>query len=93
MNSFDLYKMYVNAYAGVLLLDEYDLKVYLLKELKEYIMDFVLQNDLECDFESDLDKSIKNVNNKTKFQDALYILNQLNAPVEVILIIQNRLKK
>ena len=43
----DQFKTYVGAYYGVNSMDEYDLKVYVLKEIEKEIINFIEVNDLE----------------------------------------------
>ena len=40
----DTYRYMISAYFGVREMDSYDLKEYVLKDIKEYITDFVNQN-------------------------------------------------
>ena len=41
MNNIDHFKYLVSAYFGVRLIDEYELKVYVLKDIEEYIKEYV----------------------------------------------------
>lgn len=88
------FKTYVGAYYGVNSMDEYDLKVYVLKEIEQDIKDFILVNDLyknECLL---LAKEVEEkVPLKTKLQDSLLILYKMNASMELIFMIKNKLKK
>lgn len=88
------FKTYVGAYYGVNSMDEYDLKVYVLKEIEQDIKDFILVNDLDKNECSLLAKEVEEkVPLKTKLQDSLLILYKMNASMELIFMIKNKLKK
>ena len=46
MDLLDVYKYLIGGYYGVSLIDEYELKVYVLKEIENYINDWLKSNDL-----------------------------------------------
>lgn len=88
------FKTYVGAYYGVNSMDEYDLKVYALKEIEQDIKDFILVNDLDKNECLLLAKEVEEkVPLKTKLQDSLLILYKMNASMELIFMIKNKLKK
>lgn len=90
----DQFKYLVGGYFGVKDLDEYDLKVYILKEIEDYINSFVLENSIKgFNYKEEALKIEENMSIKTKLQDALIVLYKINAPMEVIFIVKNRLKK
>ena len=90
----DQFKTYVGAYYGVSSMDEYDLKVYVLKEIEQDIKDFILVNDLDKNECLLLAKEVEEkVPLKTKLQDSLLILYKMNASMELIFMIKNKLKK
>lgn len=91
----DTYRYMISAYFGVREMDSYDLKEYVLKDIKEYIDDFVKQNpSTNFDFEKETEKIKDEAPLKTKLQDALSLLNKMdNAPIELTLQISQRLKK
>ncbi len=86
------YKMYISAYIGIELMDEYPLKPYILEELKEYLTEYVKRNELDLDFKKEYAKSNKNNNTLVNLQDALFTMNELNAPIDLIHLIENRIK-
>ncbi len=94
MNTHDQYKLLIGAYYGVKYLDEYALKEYLLSDIRKVINDFINENknsglnfdELEDTFEQELSR-------KTKFQDALIVLQNMNASLEAVLLIRARLKE
>ena len=94
MNSDDTFRYLVGAYFGISEMDEYDLKEYVLKDIEEYIIDFIKQNPIK---NFDYEKEAREVENsrelKTKLQDSLVVLPKINASTELILLVKARLKK
>ena len=89
----DQFKLLVGGYYGVTYLDEYDLKVYVLKDIENYIRDFIEINPIDnFDYLLEAEKYEEESSLKTKFQDALIVLNKINAPIEVILLVKSRIK-
>jgi hypothetical protein len=79
----------IEAYYGLLEMDEYDLKEYELKKLKDEIDSFINEYNINnFDFES-----VKNnISLRTKLQSLLIVLNKNNGPLELILLVKRRLK-
>ena len=92
MTILDEYRLYLGAYYGVQAMDSYDLKVYVLKEIDDFIKNF-LKNNKIANIEEEIAYVKDNVPLKTKLQDSLILLNKLNAPMELILLIKKRLKE
>ncbi len=90
----DVYRYMISGYFGVMEMDTYNLKEYVLKDIENYIRDFVKQNpSSNFDFVSEVEKIKDTVPVKTKLQDALLVLNKMdNAPMDLILEIKHRLK-
>ena len=79
MNLEDELRYLIGGYFGVELVDEYLTKEYVLKDI----------DDLKKK-----KKKIRNtVSDKTKLQDALLTLNRMDGPMDLILIINRKLKK
>ena len=90
----DQFKCLVGGYFGIRDIDEYELKVYLLKEIEEYIKDFIEVNPInDYDYLKESLKIEKELSEITKLQDALIVLYKINAPVEVVLLVKKKLKK
>ena len=91
----DTYRYMISGYFGVMEMDTYNLKEYVLKDIENYIRDFVKQNpSSNFDFVSEVEKIKDTVPVKTKLQDALLVLNKMdNAPMDLILEIKHRLKQ
>ncbi|MBO6145791.1 MAG: hypothetical protein J6O62_03240 [Bacilli bacterium] len=91
MNLEDQYKLLVESYYGIELIDEYDLKVYMLKQIDKMIIDF--KNAYDVDKDNKIKEYVINkVSDKTKLQSSLITLNQINGPMDLILLIRKRLK-
>ena len=90
----DVYRYMISGYFGVMEMDSYKLKEYVLEDVKQYIKDYMEQNPSN---NFNLDEEIENIKDnvpvKTKLQDALLVLNKMdNAPMDLILDIKHRLK-
>lgn len=93
MNLKDEFKCMVAAYYGVRLMDNYDLKVYILKDIENYIKDFLKITPIEnYDYEEEAEKINKTLSAKTKLQDSLIILQRIEAPMELIFLIKRKLR-
>ena len=90
----DTYRYMISGYFGVVEMDTYNLKEYVLKDIENYIREFVRQNpSSNFDFSIEVQKIKDTVPVKTKLQDALLVLNKMdNAPMDLILDIKHRLK-
>ena len=94
MSIIDQYKCLVEAYYGILEMDEYDLKIYVLKELENLIRDFVYEyKESNFDYKKEAEYIKDNVNLITKLQSSLIVLNKMNASMELILLIKSKIKK
>lgn len=90
----DQYKLLILGYYGVVSLDEYDLKVYVLKDIEEYIKTFIGINKIkDFDYRSEALKYEEEASLKTKLQDALIVLHKIKAPMEVVLLVKKHLKE
>ena len=90
----DQFRYLVAGYYGVELLDEYDLKVYVLKDIENYIRDFIKVNPIDdFDYKNEALLVKENVSEKVKLQDSLIILNRINASMDLFFLVKNRLKK
>lgn len=88
----DEIKYMISGYLGVQTLDQYVKKVYLLKDMKDYIYEVVESNEIDgFDFEQ-LKDELRDIPLVEKLQDALIILNEMNAPMDIILLIKPMIK-
>lgn len=88
------FRYLVGGYYGVSLMDEYPLKEYMLKDIENYIRDFVEINPIDnFNYEEEALKVKENVSDKTKLQDALLVLNRMKAPMDLVFLVKEKLKK
>ncbi len=94
MDLIDQFRYLVGGYYGILLMDNYPLKEYILKDIEEYIKDFVKENNIEKSICLNNQIDVKeHVTNKVKLQDALLVLNLIKGPIDLVLLIKEELKK
>lgn len=88
----DTFRMLCSAYFGVREMDEYELKEYVLKDLSDYIKEFINDNPIpDFDYEEEAFYIENNVILKVKLQDCLIVLPKVKASMELILMIKQRL--
>lgn len=88
------FRYLVGGYYGVCLMDEYNLKEYILQDIENYIKDFVSVNPIEnFNYISEAINIKENVSRKVKLQDALLVLNKIKGPMELVFLIKRELKK
>ncbi len=88
------YRYLVGGYYGVSLMDEYDLKEYMLKDIENYIRDFIDVNPIDnFNYKEEALLIKDNLSEKRKLQDALLVLNKMNGPMDLVFLIKKRLKK
>ncbi len=94
MNLIDEYRCIIGAYYGVKSMDNYDLKEYVLKDIEDYVKNFIEINPID---NFDYRKEANIVNEKTslitKLQDSLIILSRLNQDLELILLIKKKIRE
>lgn len=82
----------LSAYYGVLEIDEYELKTYVLKDIENHLNNYINHYKIQIDLE-ELKKKAKDIPEKVKLQDSLIILNTINAPMELKIIIKRKIAK
>lgn len=89
----DNFKLLVSGYYGVYEMDEYGSKAYVLKDIENYIREFIKEFPLSnYDYKKVAEEVEKN-SIKTKLQDSLLVLNRIKGPLELTLLIRNRLNE
>ncbi len=90
----DQFKYLIGGYYGIRSMDDYDLKVYILKDIENYIRDFIENNPIEnFNYEEEALNYESALPLITKLQDSLLVLNKIDAPIELILLVKNKIKK
>ena len=88
------YRYICGAYYGICEMDEYSLKEYILKDIDEYIKTFIELNPIpNFDYDSERKKVEDELSLVTKLQDALLVLPKVNAPMELVLLVKQKIKK
>jgi len=94
MELIDQFKYQVGAYYGIQEMDEYDLKVYILKDIENYIKNFLEQNPIpNINYREEARKIEDEVPLITKLQDSLLILPKIDAPIELTLLVKKKIKE
>lgn len=89
----DQFKYLVGGYYGVTYMDEYPLKEYVLKDIKNYIETFIEINPIDnFNYLEEAKKYEEELSEITKLQDSLLVLNKINASIELVLLVKKRLK-
>ena len=90
----DTFRYLVGGYYGVNLIDEYPLKEYILKDIENYIRDYIKENPIDnFDYLEEANLIKDNVSEKRKLQDALLVLNLIKGPMELVFLVKDKLKK
>ena len=90
----DTFRYLVGGYYGVELMDEYPLKEYVLEDIKNYIINFINVNPIDKKKKKkEASKVNDELSDKVKLQDALLVLNKVNASMDLVLLVKKRLKK
>ena len=90
----NLFNLYVEAYFGVREMDEYDLKVYILEDIENYIKDFINTNEIpNFDYRKEAEKVNDETSLKVKLQDSLLVLPKIDAPMELVFLVKQRLEQ
>ncbi len=90
----DQFKYLVGGYYGITYMDDYSLKVYVLKDIENYIRSFIELNYIEnFNYKEEARKYEDELSEITKLQDSLLVLNKINASMDLVLLVKKRLKK
>lgn len=81
------YRLLVSGYYGIYEMDEYELKVYVLKEIENYIKEFIKEYPLTNYNYLQVAEEIEKEPLKTKLQDSLLVLNKIKGPLELVMMV------
>ena len=85
------YKTIIGAYYGVMLMDEYPLKAYVLKNIANLGENYCQNKNINS---QEIKELVRNkVTKKVKLQDALYILNELDEDKELLHLIKRKIRQ
>ena len=72
----DQFKYLVGGYYGITYMDDYPLKEYVLKDIENYIKDFIEINPIDnFNYQEEAKKYEEELSEITKLQDSLIVLN------------------
>lgn len=88
----DRIKYMISGYYGIKTLDSYPRKLFILKEIEEHIKDYLKKNKVEGYDYKKLAEELKNRSLKEKLQDSLILINEMNGPIDLTIIIKRMVK-
>ena len=90
----DRFKYLVGGYFGVKTMDSYSRKLFVLKDIENYIKDYVKENKIEgFNYLEEAERINDEVSLREKLQDSLIVLNEIDGPIELILMIKLKVKE
>lgn len=90
----DQFKYLVGGYYGITYMDNYPLKEYVLKDIENYIKTFIEINPIDdFNYKEEAKQYEEELSEITKLQDSLLVLNKINAPMDLVLLVKERLKR
>lgn len=93
MNLKDQFRYLVGGYYGITYMDEYPLKEYILKDIENYIRNFIEINPIDnFDYKYEAELVCTNVSELIKLQDSLIVLNKIGADIELVLLVKRKIK-
>ena len=91
-DKYDYVNLLISGYLGVMEMDEYVLKTYVLKDINDHLNNYINKNNLTVDIDSKK-KELMSTPLKAKLQDSLLVLNKINGPMELKIIIKRKIAK
>jgi hypothetical protein len=89
----DQFRYLVGGYFGITYMDEYPLKELVLKDIENYIRDFIEINPIDdFDYVLESEKVKDEVSVLVKLQDSLLVLNKINADMDLVLLVKRKIK-
>ena len=88
----ETYRTLYSGYLGVADMDDYASKEYILKDIDDYIKNFIDSYHLCLDFDI-INSELEKLDLIRKLQDAIIVLNLIDGPLELKLLIRLKLKE
>lgn len=88
----ETYRTLYSGYLGVSEMDEYSSKEYMLKEIMDYINEYISTYHLDLDFKT-INDELEKLDLVRKLQDSILVLNMIDGPLELKLLIRGKLKE
>lgn len=89
----DRFKYLVGGYYGIKTMDEYSSKLFFLKDVEKYIRDYCKSLKDEIDYASIADEILKTTSLKEQLQDSLILLNDMKGPIELVIMVKQKIKE
>lgn len=89
----DEFRLLVSGYYGIYEMDEYELKAYILKDIEQYIREFIQEYPIANFDYQKIAEELEKQSLKVKLQDSLLVLNKVKAPLELVLLVRKRLNE
>lgn len=93
MKNDDRFKYLVGGYYGIKSMDDYQSKLYVLKDVEKYIEDYCNSGEEKYDYKSIAEEIYANTSLKEKLQDSLILLNDMKGPIELVIMIKQKIKE
>lgn len=94
MTDRDNIRIILSSYNGIRAMDEYLSKEYVLKDIEDYLNDFLEINEVaDIDINEEKDYVTTNFTLLRNLQDCLLILPKINASIELLIMIKHKIKK
>lgn len=89
----DQFRILVSGYFGIQEMDEYGLKIYILEDIEDYIKNFLANNPISnFDYKMEAEQILNKLSTKRKLQDAMLVLNKIDGPLDLKLMIKEKLR-
>ena len=88
----DSYRLLYSGYLGIREMDEYTSKEYILKQVLDYIDDFKNQYKLGLNYQ-EINDELDKQDLVRKLQDSILVLNMIDGPLELKLLIRKKIKE
>lgn len=89
----DRIKYMISGYFGIKELTNYDRKLFVLKDVEKYILEYLKTNKVDGYDYYELAESIEKTSLKDKLMDSLIVLNEIDGPIDLILLIKLKVKE
>ena len=88
----DTYRLLYSGFLGIREMDEYSSKEYILKQVSDYINDFKNEYKLGLNYQ-EINDELDKQDLVRKLQDSILVLNMINGPIDLKLLIRNKLNE
>lgn len=92
MSLYDTYRLLISGYLGISELDEYKSKEYVLKNINDYLKNFVKTYNLNYNYH-EVYNELEKKSLKEKLQDSLLVLNMLDEPYDLTILIRRKINE